>query len=45
MLAISVCIYLFIYLVQNGEITVGWWHQGKQKVTLESMEKMQKWIY
>lgn len=21
------------------EITVGWWHQGKQKVTLESMEK------
>lgn len=43
MLAISVCI--FGGGVQNGEITVGWWHQGKQKVTLESMEKMQKWIY
>lgn len=39
MLAICVWWWLF-FLVQNGEITVGWWNQGKWKMTPERMEKI-----
>ena len=34
------CVVVAFFLVQNGEITVGWWNQGKWKMTPERMEKI-----